>query len=137
MEITRDVVKDLIPVYLAGEASCDTKKIVETYAAADPEIQRLIASAEDLPLPPMDPENPETRKTEVLRRTKRMIAARSAVLFLAILCTCVPFTMIDAGDWKFFMLRDKPETAAVSAVLAVMFWILYGVIRRRLQVTGL
>src|SRR4029453_17857458 len=35
--ITRDVIADLWPIYDAGEASTDTRAIVEEFLAADPE----------------------------------------------------------------------------------------------------
>lgn len=38
MNITRNVVLDLLPVYLAKEASADTRALVEEYLARDPEL---------------------------------------------------------------------------------------------------
>jgi len=42
MNITRDVVLDLLPVYLAGEASADTRALVEEYLTRDPDLARRV-----------------------------------------------------------------------------------------------
>lgn len=44
--LTRDVILDLVPVYLAGEASEETKALVEAFAARDPYIKRLLEAGD-------------------------------------------------------------------------------------------
>ena len=41
MNITREVVTDLLPIYFAGEASGDTKVLVEDYFRQDPDFERI------------------------------------------------------------------------------------------------
>jgi hypothetical protein len=41
MEITRDVILDLLPLYVANEASEDTKKLVEAYMETDPGMRKI------------------------------------------------------------------------------------------------
>jgi hypothetical protein len=45
-EITRDVISDLWPVYQAGEASADAKRLVETFLEEDPEFRILLDESE-------------------------------------------------------------------------------------------
>ena len=45
MEITRNVILDLLPLYLAGETSVDTAALVENYLKTDPELARLAQHA--------------------------------------------------------------------------------------------
>ncbi len=45
MNVTRNVVTDLLPVYFAGEASGDTKVLVEDYFRQDPDFERVARSA--------------------------------------------------------------------------------------------
>ena len=45
MNITREVVTDLLPVYFSGEASGDTKMAVEDYSRQDPDFERIARSA--------------------------------------------------------------------------------------------
>ena len=42
MIVTRDVVRDLPPAYLADEASADTRRIVEALLADDPTLAREV-----------------------------------------------------------------------------------------------
>ena len=57
MEVTRDVILDLLPLYQAGEVSDDTRALVEKYLETDPELAdaaKRTASAEqpeDIPVP--------------------------------------------------------------------------------------
>jgi anti-sigma factor RsiW len=45
MEVTRNVILDLLPLYLAGETSADTIALVENYLKTDPELARLAQHA--------------------------------------------------------------------------------------------
>lgn len=57
MEITRNVILDLLPLYLADEVSADTKVLVENYLETDPELANVakqLGSMEkprDIPVP--------------------------------------------------------------------------------------
>jgi hypothetical protein len=41
MNITRDVILDLLPLYVAKEASADTSALVEEYLRTDPELAEM------------------------------------------------------------------------------------------------
>lgn len=41
MEITRNVIQDLLPLYVSGEASPDTVALVEKYLETEPELARV------------------------------------------------------------------------------------------------
>ena len=57
MKITRNVILDLLPLYLAGEVSADTRALVEKYLETDLELANVakqLASQEkprDIPIP--------------------------------------------------------------------------------------
>lgn len=39
MKITREVITDLLPLYLAGEASKDTQELINEFLQTDPDLQ--------------------------------------------------------------------------------------------------
>src|SRR6185436_21163211 len=41
MKVTREVIYDLLPSYFAGDASDDTRALVEAYFESDPEFGRM------------------------------------------------------------------------------------------------
>lgn len=45
MKVTREVVKDLLPKYFSGEASEDTRRMVEEYFRQDPDFERAARAA--------------------------------------------------------------------------------------------
>ena len=45
MNVTREVVTDLLPIYFSGEASGDTNMLVEDYFHQDPDFERIARSA--------------------------------------------------------------------------------------------
>lgn len=47
MEITRDVIQDLMPLYLAGEASPDSRVLVEAFLRTHPDLARLAEESKD------------------------------------------------------------------------------------------
>ena len=45
MEVTREVIEDLLPLYLAGEASEDTTALIESYLETDAELAEMVTQA--------------------------------------------------------------------------------------------
>jgi anti-sigma factor RsiW len=44
VEITRNIIEDLLPLYLAGEASPETRALVEEFLARDPSLATAVGS---------------------------------------------------------------------------------------------
>jgi hypothetical protein len=92
MEITRNVILDLLPLYLADEVSADTRTLVEKYLEADPELADVaeqsgaVELAEDIPIP-LTKED----RMEAYREAKRIMLLRTVLLaavisFLLLAC---------------------------------------------------
>ena len=85
MEITRDVILDLLPLYLADEVSADTRTLVEQYLETDPELARVaqrsaaLALAQDIPIP-LTRED----RMEAYREAKRLMFLRNVILAIII-----------------------------------------------------
>lgn len=74
MAVSRNVILDLLPVYLAGEASQDTRTLVEEYIQSDKELAQMVEEAKKQPFSEnvKIPINQET-EMESLRKAQGMI----------------------------------------------------------------
>ncbi len=85
MDITRNVVLDLLPLYVAGEASADTRALVEKYLATDSEAADIakelarMESSGDVPAP-LKRED----AMEAYREAKKYLFWRTVVLAVII-----------------------------------------------------
>src|SRR5215471_16718467 len=74
MNVTREVINDLWPVYAADEASADTRALVKEFLRQDPEFAGLLQGCgEEGLLRKVIPTLPPDREAQALRRTKRLL----------------------------------------------------------------
>ncbi len=139
MEITRDVVRDLVTVYLAGEASADTRRLVEAYLQTDPALAADVARAKGNPLElPVTPAPPPSAEKRALDATRQLLKNRTSSLVVACLFTVLPLSFVFEGSRvTFIVLRDAPVVAIAWWITAVVMWVAHFWIRRRVQVSGL
>jgi anti-sigma factor RsiW len=80
MEVTRNVIIDLMPLYLANEVSADTRALVEKYLETDPELAEMATQSagmgllEDIPVPLT-----EEDKMEAYKEAQRLILRRTVI----------------------------------------------------------
>lgn len=91
MKITRNVIEDLLPLYVAKEVSEDTRKLVEAYLQQDTSLIPLVQQLKELHMEQIDTTlKPETELV-ALQKTQQMMILRSmfmaAIIALAFLCT--------------------------------------------------
>jgi hypothetical protein len=138
MKITRDVVADLWPAYESGEASADTRVLVEDFLRQDPELGRILRDETghglDLAEAPAPP--PDADKAAVVR-TQRLIRRQQWLMGLALFFTMLPVTSIHTDRLRFILWRDLPEIAVASLLAAAGLWLAYVGAGRRLRVSGL
>ena len=137
MNISRDVVKDLIAVYLAGDASADTRTLVESYLKTDPELAKDVEAAGGATLG-LPPTGTPTAEKQALEATQQQIKARTSTLAVALIFTVLPLTFVFHGKTiTFLLIRDAPVIGIAWWVTAAILWIWHVMIRRRLRVSGL
>lgn len=84
MAVTREVIMDLLPLYLSDEASADSNALVKKHLQNDPELEKLATQWKDrLPEPPPMPVNPDAQ-VMAYQEAKRQIANRVITLAAAI-----------------------------------------------------
>ncbi len=129
MNVTRNVIEDLLPVYLAGEASDDTRALLEEYQREHPEfaaqLRESIARAGEIRAAPAAP-SPDPEKA-TLECTRKRMRIRSQMTGFAIGYGFLPFAfVIDHGHLTWLMVRDSPKAAIAfwiaSAVCGVAAW---------------
>ena len=95
MKVTRNVILDLLPLYLADEVSADTRTLVEKYLETDPELAEVAKESATIELP-QDVPVPITQedKMEAYREAKRLMFLRTVVLAITISFTFLCVLMI-------------------------------------------
>ncbi len=136
--VTREIVKDLLPLYVAGEVSEDSRAAVEEWLRDDPELARLATVLrEDEVRLSERPSSPRGGQA-ALAATKALLRRRSWLLAIALLFSGLPLSFaFDSHGVQFFMLRDAPLTALTIWIGALGLWIAFALLVRRLRVTGL
>ena len=138
MKITREVITDLLPLYLAGEASEDSRRLVDEYFASDPEFARLAKTPLNVPAADRGFDAAARRQAETLAKTKGAIRFRSWIMCFAIFFSLVPFSAtFENGKLVELMWRDAPLKALMFQLVGIGLWALYYRANRRLRSTSL
>jgi len=134
MNVTDEVIKDLLPVYMAGEASADTVRLVEEYLARHPALRSAVVEE----APRLDAEAPAGLEKRTVEHTRRLLARKNCWLGAAIFLTLAPFSLRgDENGVTAVLYRDLPGIAAAAVVLSLVAWGLFLLTLRRLNATGL
>lgn len=136
MKITRDVITDLLPVYLAGEASQDTRALVKEFLKEDPEFAKLIAEQET-PLAQSSINIPKETEMQTLIKTKKLLAQRSWYMGLAIFFTLLPASVRGDSEGIYWLWEGTPIVPIISLIIAIVMWIMYARTNHRLNGSGL
>ncbi|MGI8508131.1 MAG: anti-sigma factor family protein [Gemmatimonadaceae bacterium] len=142
MNVPRDVIVDLLPVYLSGDASPATRALVEEYLSRDAELAHRVrlqqtqddASAAPVSLPPEIELRSLQRTRQLLRWQRRLFGFGIGFTILA-LSSGFSFREHHLSDFHFLM-RDYPGVFAPIMALALICWIAYFTIVRRLRLSS-
>ena len=138
MRITRDIVRDLLPVYLSGEATADTIALVEEFLQNEPEMAASVREAKRLNLPPLTHVAAGAAvERQALLRTRRHLRGRGVLLGFAIFFTLLPFSFVFTDTIRWTMWRDRPDLASASIALALLLWTMWLLLRLKLRSSGL
>jgi hypothetical protein len=122
MNVTRQVINDLWPVYAGGEASADTRALVEAFFRQHPELEKeLQEQGAEAMLHQEIPKLPPDLEAKALRRTKRLLLGWDWTIFFAMLFSCFAFGRIVADtSWDV-----SPMNFIITASIAVAFWVAF------------
>jgi len=129
MNITREVVTDLLPIYFSGEASSDTKSLVEEYFRDNPDFERLARSA-GTPLETLRTAPPVAAGSEKEKRDLESVRCgldrRKWLFAVSLFLTLSPlFFYFTHGHLVSLELGDALWEAGFDWSMAALFWFLY------------
>ena len=139
MTVTKNVIHDLLPAYLAGEASADTTDLVEEFLRMDRDLARTVEALRANPLPDLTVALRPTKEKETLNMTRKLLWYRGILMGIAVFLTLFPLSFRYAGGqitWT-YLQEAPPYVTAVIGLAAVTCWGGFLYVRRRLQGTGL
>lgn len=139
MNITQDVVTDLLPAYLSGEASTDTQTLVEEFLNKNPQFAAIVQAARRGLREPLLPDQRSMSadlERQAVNRTRAVIRRQTSLLAFAIVLTLMPLSFTLGAEGFRFLLRDEPRTA-VFWLPAACLWFTYVRMRQRLRAGGL
>ncbi len=138
MSLPRELMNDLISVYLAGEASPATRRAVEEYASEHPDYAESLraAASPDLPKPADGP--PPDLEISALRRTRRFVLLRSIFLASGVFFSLTPFLAhFGSNGWEWLLIGKEPGLIWASASLGAASWVAWWMMQREVRRAGL
>lgn len=139
MNVTREVITDLLPLYFSGEASADTVAMVDEFFRQDPEFAHLARRMSDVreKLVREVPAPEAAMEKSTLKKTRDTVHTRNLWLGFAFAYTLVPlFCYKNNGQW-WFMIREKPEMAGMFFLFGSFCWVAYLFYYMKLRRSGL
>ena len=126
MTITRDVIIDLLPLYLAGEASEDTRQLVEAYLATDPSLIKLTEQAqESLTIEDIPYTLNKEKEMKSLDKVKKYMKQRNSFMAMAFLSTGLLLAFRFEGTDVSWFWNETPNAAFPIFALALFGWMGY------------
>jgi hypothetical protein len=139
MKVTDDVMNDLLTLYLAGEASADTKALLESHARQNAAFASRLEAAGALPpfrVPHGNP--PGDLELRTLTDTRRFILLRSVFLAAGIFFSLLPLVFTFNGNGVEFLVLGRHAGLVWSFwSIAVAAWTAWYVMHRQVARVGL
>lgn len=122
MNVTREVIADLWALSQAGEASADSRSLIEEFFAQDRQFERTLKDgqcAPDLNISP--PAMPPDQEMRILDQLKVKLRGSRLLRFAAIVFTGLAFArIISDTSWDV-----SPRRFIIQSLIAAVFWIAY------------
>jgi hypothetical protein len=134
MKITRAIIADLWPLCVSGDASPDSRALVEEFLEGDPEFARSLRDSGGDPLSGLGGTPPPDHELRSLALAKRRLSGYPWLRFFAVLWTSFAFgRIISDTSWDV-----SPRNFLITAGIAACFWVAHYVslVRGRRAVFG-
>jgi hypothetical protein len=131
MNVTKNIINDLIPLYAANECSADTRALVNEYLQQNPQQAEELRRIMRTPFPGATPSAAVLDEVSAFREARRRLRRRSWLMGFAIFFSLVPFSFVSTSGRTWWLLRDATGSALVYGGMGVALWIIYAVERGR------
>ncbi|VAW34576.1 hypothetical protein MNBD_CHLOROFLEXI01-4536 [hydrothermal vent metagenome] len=134
MKISRDVILDLLPVYLANEASDDTRALVEQFLVDDPALTKLVEQTDqekwvgEIPVP-LNKEH----EMKSFEKTKQLLFQQKLFLAIAVATTLMMIGVRGGSDGVKWLWADSPQIVGVILIVSGIFWTAFMTVSRILN----
>ncbi len=140
-DIPKDVILDLLPLYLAGEVSPATRDWLKAHLDQNPELAEQLRQMErssEFPGPALVPALAPEVEMLALRRAQRMMVTLRWLFALAIAFTAIALALeITFRPFHVrLLLLHYPGQFGPALVAGAVCWIFYFALKRRLRITG-
>lgn len=126
MNVSRDVIIDLLPLYLAGEVSEDSRQLVEHFLATDSALAKLVEQAKidkwngEIPVPLQKEDEMKS-----FEKTKQLLLQQRVLMGFAIFTTLMLVAIRGGADGIRWLWADSPNIAWLIMFAAFVFWTAY------------
>ena len=138
MKVTHDVIIDLLPLYFSGEASEDTKVLIDTYFEQNSEFaEKAKATSKQNITNEIPITLTKEDEMDTFNKTKKFIKLRSWLLGFAIFFTLAPASVAHIDGKTYWFATEASLTALAYGLVGVTFWVSYFITRHKIRTTGL
>jgi hypothetical protein len=130
MNVTKEVITDLFPLYVANECSKDSRALVEQYLRDNPSQAEELRRVMNTPVPGGAAKLAGSEEVRSLREARRRVRRQSWLMGLAIFFSLVPFSFLVTGGKIYWVFRESPSTAIIYGLLGIVCWGAYFLMRR-------
>lgn len=134
MNVTKEVITDLFPLYIANECSEASRALVVQYLRENPGDAEELRRATNMPVLGGTARLAGSEEVRSLREARRRVRRQSWLMGLAIFFSLVPFSFLVTGERVYWLLRESPTAAAVYGMIGIGCWSLYFVMRSRSKI---
>lgn len=131
MNVTKEVITDLYPLYVEKECSADTRALVEEYLQRNPQHAEELRRVVKVPLPGAVPPARGLEEVQSLREARRRVRRRAWLLGFALFFSLTPLSVLHTGGKTYWLFLESPATALIAGSLALVCWITYAVMGSR------
>lgn len=133
MQLSKEVIRDLLPVYVAGEASPDTRALVEQSLGGDADLRAEAGVLGAIPIATATP--PAALELATLQRTQSLLRQRTVLVGSGYLLTTLALALV-GRNWgpAWFGVPALRLAATACPMAATAVWIVF--VRNARQLNG-